>query len=375
MSIPVRIHPLFWLLAALIGWLSTAHSPSWPLLTLVWVVIIFLSVLFHEVGHALTARLFGQKCEIHLLPFGGLTKRTVEKLRLSQEFLIVLNGPLFSLLLYFLAEALLSSLAPSTSLFSYALSVTAGVNLFWTFVNLLPVQPLDGGQLMRITLQGIFGFRGVKVSLFLSTLLSLGIALFFFAQGFMIGGALFFLLMFENYRNWKEIKGMVEEDQDRALWQQLTAAEMALKSGRSKEAYEQLQGLSARLKEGVVSNLARQMMSEILLEEKRYKEAYELIAPIIEQLSREFLSKAQEIAYNSGHIDEAAALGVEAYQENPRSETALINAYCYAKKGEVTPTVGWLQRAKQDGIPNFRQVLHSEIFDAVRRSKEFQSLQ
>src|ERR1700727_855793 len=90
-KIPVLVHPLFWVLAFLIGWLNTSSI----LLTLVWVGIIVISVLIHELGHALTAVAFGQQAQIELMGFGGLThRRGGKKLKLWQEFLIVLNGPL-----------------------------------------------------------------------------------------------------------------------------------------------------------------------------------------------------------------------------------------------------------------------------------------
>lgn len=369
MFIPVRIHPLFWVLAALIGWLSTTNLT----LTIVWIAIIFLSVLCHEYGHALAALYFGQKSEIHLVPFGGVTKRSGERLKLSREFFIVLNGPLFGLLLYLVADTIYTyySFPP---LVAYALKVTAGVNFFWTMVNLLPVQPLDGGQLLRILLQGLFGFKGVRISLLLSVILCALIALFAVATGFMIGGALFFLLAFENYRTWKGMQEMIEKDQDKTLWQQLTVARAALDGGRRKEAWELLQRLHSDLQEGVLSNLARQMMSEILCDEQRYREAYEMIAPIIKQISPEFLEKAQLIAYHSGHLEEALFLGNEAYQANPTYEVALINAYISGKKGEVVPAVGWLRRAKCDGLPHATDVLDSKNFDAIRRSEQFQCL-
>ena len=67
--IPVRVSPLFFLTAALIGflWSNTLMG------TLIWMMIIFVSVLVHEYGHALTAKAFGQSPRIELVAFGGLT--------------------------------------------------------------------------------------------------------------------------------------------------------------------------------------------------------------------------------------------------------------------------------------------------------------
>ena len=58
--IPITIHGAFWILAALIGFLNS-HSIVG---TLIWMAIILISVLFHELGHALTALAFKQNMHI-----------------------------------------------------------------------------------------------------------------------------------------------------------------------------------------------------------------------------------------------------------------------------------------------------------------------
>jgi stage IV sporulation protein FB len=372
MSIPIRIHPLFWALAALIGWLSTFNIT----LTIIWMVIILFSVLVHEFGHALTAVYFGQKAVINLMAFGGVTQRTGDKLKLWQEFVIVLNGPLFGFILCVGAYALHQTIEDDYGhLTAYALYVTAAVNLFWTFVNLLPVQPLDGGRLLRIVLEGIFGFKGVKFATLLSVGLCAVIGLAFFAAGFMIGGAIFFLLTFENYRAWKSMSVMTEQDQDVSLWQQLNVAEAAFKIGNYDQAWTILQQLKRHVNDGVLKNSASQMMSSILFAKEQYDEAYTQISPIVKKLTPDFMQMAQQIAYKSGHFDEAVDFGNRAYQEDPTYEIALTNAYCFAKKGDATPAIGWLRRAQNDGVPNFLNILKEDVFDAVRYNPEFQLLQ
>ncbi len=372
MSIPIRIHPLFWALAALIGWLSTFDIT----LTVVWMAIILVSVLVHEFGHALTAVYFGQSASINLMVFGGVTQRTGGKLKLWQEFIIVLNGPVFGLLLCLGAYTLYSIIGMNYGhLTAYTLYVTAAVNLFWTFVNLLPVQPLDGGRLLRIILEGIFGFKGVRFSTLLSVILCALIGMAFFAKGFMIGGAIFFLLTFENFRAWKAMRVMTEQDQDINLWQQLNAAEAAIKIGDYDHAWVILEKLKSQVNDGVLKNLASQMMSSILFAKEEYDQAYALISPIIKKLTPDFMELAQQIAYKSGHYDQAVEFGNQAYQEGPTYEIALTNAYCFAKKGDVIPAIGWLKRAQNDGAPNFLNILRKNVFDTVRYNPEFQQLQ
>ena len=157
--ISISIHPFFWLFAALIGWMNSQSFFG----TLIWIGIIFISVLFHEFGHALSAVFFRQTARIQLVALGGVTTFNGPKLKFWQQFLIVLNGPLAGLLLFFLASLALQ--LPLPLRFSELIAAIRIVNLFWSFANLLPVLPLDGGQLLRITLEGFFGVKGYKASL------------------------------------------------------------------------------------------------------------------------------------------------------------------------------------------------------------------
>src|SRR3954468_9177048 len=66
-GIPVRIHPLFWLVMALLGY-QPGNLPA----LLVFVAVAFLSILVHEFGHGLMARAFGDSPAILLYGMGGL---------------------------------------------------------------------------------------------------------------------------------------------------------------------------------------------------------------------------------------------------------------------------------------------------------------
>src|SRR6187399_803252 len=94
-KIPVHIYPIFWLLALLIGWLYSFTILGAVILGFV----VFISVLVHEYGHALSALAFGQQSFIELVGLGGVTQRQGKRLSLGKEFIIILNGPLAGLAL------------------------------------------------------------------------------------------------------------------------------------------------------------------------------------------------------------------------------------------------------------------------------------
>ena len=68
-KIPIEIHGSFWLLAGFLAVLNAQTLMSIP----VWVGLIFISILVHEWGHAITAHIFGNKSKITLMGIGGLS--------------------------------------------------------------------------------------------------------------------------------------------------------------------------------------------------------------------------------------------------------------------------------------------------------------
>lgn len=370
--IPIRVHPFFWALAAILGWMNTESIP----LTLVWIVIIFVSVLIHEFGHALTAIAFGQRADIELTGFGGLTQRRGGKLALWKEFIIVLNGPLAGLALALCAYAAFNTMKDDKidSYLEYTLYITAAVNVFWTIINLLPIQPLDGGRLLQIILEAIFGLRGIKIALFISLLIAATVGAYFFSIGFLLGGAILFLLAFENYRGWKEVSALTTHDQDDAMQKQFREAEEDYHAGKP-EAVEKMEAIRTATGVGMIYQAASEYLADMLSTRGRHQEAYEVLQPIKKKLSPGAFALFHYVAYKSGKWDEAIDLGSRSYQNLPNAETALINALCHALKGEAQPAVGWLECAVREGLPNLREALEKREFDFIRTTPQFKELE
>jgi Zn-dependent protease len=150
--IPVRVHPLFWLMAMAMGW-----NPDEPRLMFVWVLCVFVSILIHELGHALMAEFFGWRSHVLLYHFGGLAFFEPDY-RVSQPRLIAvaLAGPAAGFLLYGLILATVAgmrvarvSIADLSTEVLYAIYALEWINLWWGLVNLLPVYPLDGGRVCQ----------------------------------------------------------------------------------------------------------------------------------------------------------------------------------------------------------------------------------
>lgn len=70
LGIPVRVHPMFWLVGALLG---SGAGPQLGVIA-IWIGCLFVSILVHELGHALAARSFGWPPDIVLHGFGGFAR-------------------------------------------------------------------------------------------------------------------------------------------------------------------------------------------------------------------------------------------------------------------------------------------------------------
>jgi Zn-dependent protease len=366
--IPIHISPFFWFLILLIGWLNSGTLLG----TAIWSAVILVSVVIHEYGHALTALLFGQTAEISLVGLGGLTKRQGPKLDRWKEFFIVLNGPLAGFAVYFLAYFFLESLSNPKPVLYYALNVAVNVNLFWTLLNLLPVMPLDGGHLLRIILEGIFGVSGLKAALVISILLGGLIGVYFFIDQQLFIGALFFLLAFESYRSWEEAKNISPEDSDQDLQNMVKEGMEAFRTGRQKEALEKFSSVRGQAPKGVLYVAATQYGARVLAEQGQFKQAYDWLLPLKNRLSNDYLHLLQQLAFRVEEWEDALAVGELTYTQDPTVDTALMNALSCGIMGKAVPAVGWLRCAIQQGLPDIRNVVERREFDAVRETDPFQ---
>jgi len=370
-KIPISIHPLFWLISFFIGWMWTSTLTG----ALLCVAVILISVLFHEFGHALTAVLFGQKTRIELAAFGGFTYREGRKLKLWEEFLVVLNGPVAGFLIFAIAYLIYRNVAIESQSLLFVVKFTFIANLFWTVINLVPVLPLDGGHLMSIILEAIFGFRGVKMAIIAGLVIAVVISVFFFALGMFLIGALFLILTFESFRSLRYYKIFTEQDRDTTLQELMKSADADFQSGNSEQALTKLEQVREHTKEGILYTVATQEMAEIYRNQERYEEAYHLLVPIRKTLAGENLATFHFLAYINGDYKTVTEVGNKCFQDNPSPDTALINALAYGALARAEPAVGWLECSLREGLTSVKEAISREEFDSIRSDPHFHAFE
>lgn len=367
-KIPISIHPLFWLIAFFIGWMATYNLTE----ALLCVIVILVSVIFHELGHALTAQFFGQQTRIELAAFGGFTYREGRKLRLWEEFLIVLNGPIAGFALFLISYILFQTVKIENEIILFTLKFTFVANLFWTIINLIPVLPLDGGHLMSIILEAIFGFKGVRFAIIVGIVIAVLMCIFFFAIGQFLIGALFLILTFESFRSLRYYKIFNETDRDAELQNLLKEADADFQAGKTEESERKLEKVREKAKQGILYTMATQELAQIYNDQERYDEGYKLLLPIQKMLNGETMILFHLLAYRNGDYKKVIEIGNRCYQENPTYDTALINALAHAAQSETEPALGWLECAKREGLPSLSQIIKREEFNEIRSDPKFQ---
>ncbi len=365
--IPVSIRPTFWIFAAIIGYLYSKSFMG----TLIWIGIIFFSVLFHELGHALTAMIFKRKPRIELVALGGLTVHDGQHLSSWKQFLIVLNGPLFGLLL-----ALLAWLAMKLSILSVGIPMQilrdiTIINVFWTAVNLLPIMPLDGGQMLRIILEAVFGTKGLQYSLIVSVVLSIGISLaLFFFQDFLLG-AFFFLFAFQGFEMWKATRGIADSDHKSDLKELFVKAEEELLAGHKEQAMQHMLSLRLQAKKGLLWKTATQELAILYYEGGNREEAYALLREVERDINDEAACALHDLAFEHGNYPLVVSLAPRVFRIMQEGAIALRSAYASAQLKLVREAIGWLEASIEREDGTITDAIGSSLFDPIRTDPLF----
>lgn len=161
-GIPVRVRPSFLLIAAFLGLFGARD----PMFVAAWIAIVFVSILIHELGHALTARSYGAEVAIELNGIGGLTRWSIPSTSLGpgRRALVAAAGSAVGVLFGAVVWVVASQLGPYRGLTGFVINNVIYVNVFWGLLNWLPIRPLDGGHLLLSLLEKFAPRRGEMIA-------------------------------------------------------------------------------------------------------------------------------------------------------------------------------------------------------------------
>jgi Zn-dependent protease/CBS domain-containing protein len=157
LGVPVYVAPSWFLIAALLTYFVAQTLPAHYGLSPVtkytasaaFVLLLYGSVLVHELSHTVVARLIGLPVRrIVLMLIGGVSELEREPKSPGSEFLVALAGPVVSIALSGIGFAVAGALQEDTITRLIVVEI-AFANIVVALFNLLPGLPLDGGRLLR----------------------------------------------------------------------------------------------------------------------------------------------------------------------------------------------------------------------------------
>lgn len=240
-GIPVRVHPLFFLMPLILGQgiLQDPKITNTGVALVLLCAVFFVSILVHELGHALAYRYYGLPARVVLYwmgglaisDFGGWRSARAPRIGHAQRIVIAFAGPaagfaLAGILLLILTYGLGGTffvawfgifplLVPDLSETPFAdreaiaLVMWIGLfcNIFWNVLNLVPVFPLDGGQIARNAFVMMDGVGGLRHSLILSMLVGGALAVFGLMNSQIFMTLLFGMMAYSSYQEFQYHSG------------------------------------------------------------------------------------------------------------------------------------------------------------------------
>ncbi len=187
-GIDIEIHLSFLLLPLILGvYYGNLYGPMIGVRAVVLVLLVFGSVLAHELTHSIVARHFGILVPvITLYPIGGVASMQRIPREARKEFLISVAGPLFNFTLALLLLFPFYLWLGKDTLLSPTLSHWPGTwsNFYWAnlvlgLFNLIPAFPMDGGRILRAILARCMNYeKATRISVYLGRIFAILFFLF-----------------------------------------------------------------------------------------------------------------------------------------------------------------------------------------------------
>jgi Zn-dependent protease len=434
-GIPVKIDPSFLFICALLAY----SRLSYPSFLVEWLIVIFVSILVHELGHALAVRSFGLSPQIMLYSMGGLTSWTDEKgISHAKHIAISLAGPFAGFLfggIVFLSEMAMPVLFADQFGQQTYIDLMK-VNLGWGVLNLLPILPLDGGNVAYSIEQWATKKHSGVITRVISLLVAVGVGMWALSIEWLWvvflmalfswnnGSALFQLLQYDRDGSVRPLLDQAQEavkNDDGATAVQL--AKEALNSARSVEVKEEaqrilLQGLilggdieqakkeadrlravygHAALLRSLTGFEKDQLPRAINLMEYSYATAPSpdlnftlanalMIAGrfqdagslITRQQHPKYAAAAyktlQVAAFHSGDYKLSAEAGRQAFERTKEAGIAYNIACAEARAGRADEALAWIARAVEMGYRDAKAMASDSDLETLRSRPEFEAI-
>jgi Zn-dependent protease len=434
-GIPVKVQPFFLLVVGFLG-----YGRNLPFEFLVeWIIVVFISILAHEFGHALAVRAFGMSPQILIYGFGGMTSWTDEKgVSPPKHIAISLAGPFAGFL--FGGVVYLSNIALPDLFADHFGRVTYGdllfVNWGWGVFNLLPVLPLDGGNVAYSIEQWVTKKQRGVITLLISLLVGVGVGLWAFSTGWLW---VFFLMALFAWNNGRDLFKLLQYDRDVSIRPLLDRARDAVKNDDGATAVQSAKEASSSARSVEMKEEAQRILLQGLIlggdVEQAKKEADRLLAvygaealwrafsgleqdqlaravPVMEysypaspspklnfifavalsvagrlqeasaliasQQNPEYAAASyvalQTVAFHSGEYDLSSEAGRQALERKKEPTVAYNIACAEARAGRADEALAWVERAVEMGYRDVDAMVSDSDLETLRSRPEFEAI-
>ncbi|MHB8513646.1 MAG: zinc metalloprotease [Actinomycetota bacterium] len=190
---PIRIDPSFLLIAIFgIGWGAT--------IAIAFVVMVFITTLVHELGHAFAFRSYGRGAKVTLFAFGGYTQGDGGPLERGKRRVVSFAGPLASMVLLGVPALFIRRLNSLSDQQHFIANLFVFISIGWSLLNLLPILPLDGGQISSSILEEKYGLNGAIAARVLSIVFAAGGIVAAILTNYIFAAIFAFLFILQNAR-------------------------------------------------------------------------------------------------------------------------------------------------------------------------------
>lgn len=339
-GIPVRVELFFFLVVGFLGWSS--QRPG--VLLIAWVLVAFVSILWHEMGHAFAFRAFGYPPAIVLHGFGGATSSlSPERLSPKRDIAISLAGPAAGMALgglVYAATRYFDLAGTPASEGDFRLQVIIAdllfVNIAWGIFNLVPMLPLDGGRVMAASLDLVTNGRGETPALIVSLVVGAAIAVAALATGNTWPALLVLFLGLNN----------------------LTTLQQKRRLAPQKDNLENLREGYEALDRRDLETASRRAAA--VLEDPK--------SPEIKASATHLLMWTQ---MGQGRFQDAARTGEASFAERPEAGLAYNVARAWAKAGWPNEALNWLGEATDLGYRNVEDLDQDPDLASVRGTSDY----